>query len=223
VTATIPAFRALPREMQQAAGTAAALMLTLFLPWYSAVFRGNEARSFNRSAFGEFSFVEAAVLLVSAGVLYLVWARSQRKAFHLPGGDGTVIMAAGGWASLLLVWRVFDTPESPDTEFGLQWGIFAALLVAGVLTGAGARVRAAHRPEPPNPMADDAGWERPPRAERRPERRPREATAVTEVLRERPDWEGEPPEPPGRAERRGAVGARDETPDERPPDDDRLF
>jgi hypothetical protein len=223
VTATIPAFRALPREMQQAAGTAAALMLTLFLPWYSAVFRGDEARSFNRSAFGEFSFVEAAVLLVSAGVLYLVWARSQRKAFHLPGGDGTVIMAAGGWASLLLVWRVFDTPESPDTEFGLQWGIFAALLVAGVLTAAGARVRAAHRPEPPNPMADDAGWERPPRAERRPERRPREATAVTDVLRERPDWEGEPPEPPGRAERRGAVAARDETPDERPPDDDRLF
>ena len=223
MTATIPAFRALPREMQQAAGAAAALMLTLFLPWYSAVFRGDEARSFNRSAFGEFSFVEAAVLLVSAGVLYLVWARSQRKAFHLPGGDGTVIMAAGGWASLLLVWRVFDTPESPDTEFGLQWGIFVALVVAGVLTAAGARVRAAHRPEPPNPMADDAGWERPPRAERRPERRPREATAVTDVLRERPDWEGEPPEAPGRAERRGAVAARDEPPDERPPDADRLF
>ena len=69
-------------------------MLTLFLPWYSAVFRGEE-RTFNRSAFGEFSFVETAVLLVAAAVLYLVWARSQRKAFHLPGGDGTVIMVAG--------------------------------------------------------------------------------------------------------------------------------
>ena len=213
VTATIPAFRALPKEMQQAAGAAGALMLTLFLPWYSAVFRGNEARSFNRSAFGEFSFVEAAVLLVAAGVLYLIWARSQRKGFHLPGGDGTVIMVAGAWASLLLVWRLFDTPESPDAEFGLQWGIFVALAVAGLLTAAGARVRAAHRPEPPNPAADDAGWERPPRAERRrPERRPREATAVTEVLRERPDWEGEPPEAPGRARR-----------DDPPPDRDRLF
>jgi hypothetical protein len=187
--------------MQQAAGAAAALMLTLFLPWYSAVFRGEE-RSFNRSAFGEFSFVEAAVLLVALAVLYLVWARSQRKAFHLPGGDGTVMMVAGAWAFLLIVWRLFDTPESDNAEFGLQWGIFVALAVAGLLTAAGGRVRAAHRPEPPNPAAEDDGWERPQRAERRPEqRRPREATAVTEALRDRPGWEGEPPEAPGRAER----------------------
>jgi hypothetical protein len=200
-TAAIPAFRALPPEMQQAAGAAAALVLTLFLPWYSAVFRG-EDRSFNRSAFGEFSFVEAAVLLVGAGVLYLVWARSQRKAFHLPGGDGGVIMFAGGWAALLIVWRLFDTPESDSAEFGLQWGIFVALAVAGALAAAGARVRAAHRPEPPNPMAEDDGWERPARTRRRSvDRSPRESTAVTEVLRERPDWEGEPPEAPGRAPR----------------------
>jgi hypothetical protein len=200
-TAAIPAFRALPPEMQQAAGAAAALVLTLFLPWYSAVFRG-EDRSFNRSAFGEFSFVEAAVLLVGAGVLYLVWARSQRKAFHLPGGDGGVIMFAGAWAALLIVWRLFDTPESDSAEFGLQWGIFVALAVAGALAAAGARVRAAHRPEPPNPMAEDDGWERPARTRRRStDRSPREATAVTEVLRERPDWEGEPPEAPGRAPR----------------------
>jgi hypothetical protein len=220
VPATIPAFRALPSEMQQAAGAAGALMLTLFLPWYSAVFRG-ESRSFNRSAFGEFSFVETAVLLVAVGVLYLVWARSQRKGFHLPGGDGTVIMVAGAWACLLIVWRLFDTPEAPNAEFGLQWGIFVALGVAGLLTAAGARVRAAHRPEPPNPAADDVDWERPPRRERHPERRPREATAVTEALRDRPGWEGEPPEAPGRgrAERPDAVAE----PDRPREDPDRLF
>jgi hypothetical protein len=223
VTATIPAFRALPAEMQQAAGAAAGLGLTLFLPWYSAVFRGDE-RTFNRSAVGEFSFVEAAVLLVSAGVLYLVWARSQQKAFHLPGGDGTVIMAAGGWAALLIVWRLFDTPESSTAEFGLQWGIFVALIAAGALAAAGARVRAAHRPEPPNPAADDTGWERPPRPERRPARRPREATAVTEAFRAPPGWEGEPPEAPGRAPRPRDAGAEppgSEGPTER--NDDRLF
>jgi hypothetical protein len=218
--------------MQQAAGAAAALMLTLLLPWYSAVFRGEE-RSFNRSAFGEFSFVETAVLLVAAAVLYLVWARSQRKAFHLPGGDGTVIMAAGAWAFLLIVWRLFDTPEADNAEFGLQWGIFVALAAAAALTAAGARVRAAHRPEPPNPAAEDDGWERPPRAERGSERRrPREAAAVSDALRERPGWEGEPPEAPGRAERPGAVSTRDEQPPgdrrDRPAPDrsdepDRLF
>src|SRR5215212_3514237 len=124
--------------MQQAAGAAAVLALTLFLPWYEkSFFDKSGAKSANLSAFGVFSFVEAAVLLVAAGVLYLIWARSQRKGFHLPGGDGTVIMVAGAWASLLLVWRLFDTPESPDAEFGLQWGIFVALAVAGLLTAAG--------------------------------------------------------------------------------------
>jgi len=201
-----------------AAAAAAALAFTLILPWYEKSFFATSgsrpvAVSDSLSAFQVFSFVEAAVLLVAAGVLYLVWARAQSKAFHLPGGDGTVIMAAGAWALLLLVWRLFDKPDidDPGATVGIQWGMFAALLAAGFLTAAGARVRAAHRPEPPNPAADDAGWEHPPRTERHPDRRPREATAVTEALRDRPGWEGEPPEAPGRAERR------------EPPDAERLF
>jgi hypothetical protein len=217
----IPAFRALPQEMQQAAGAAAALVLTLFLPWYEkSYFDKSGAKSANLSAFGVFSFVEAAVLLVAAGVLYLLWVRSQRKAFHLPGGDGTVIMAAGGWALLLLVWRLFDKPDidDPGATVGIQWGMFAALLVAGLLTAAGARVRAAHRPEPPNPAADDVGWERPERTERHAARHPREPEVVTEALRDRPGWEGEPPEPPRRAQRGTAAAA-----DEGSEDPDRLF
>lgn len=214
--------------MQQAGGAAAALALTLGLPWYEkSFFDRAAAKSADLSAFGVFTFVEAAILLVAAGVLYLVWARSQRKGFHLPGGDGTVIMAAGGWAVALLIWRLFDKPDVADraATVGIQWGMFAALLAAGVLTATGARVRAAHRPEPPNPAADDAVWERPPRPERGPGRSPREATAVTEVLRERPGWEGEPPEPPGRTGRRrrgGAFAASDEAPKDSA-DTDRLF
>lgn len=221
--ATIPAFRALPQEMQQAAGAAGALVLTMFLPWYEKSFFDAEgAQSANLSAFGVFSFVEASILLVAAGVLYLIWARSQQKGFHLPGGDGVVIMAAGGWALLLLTWRLFDKPDVADraATVGIQWGMFAALLAAGLLAAAGARVRAAHRPEPPNPAADDAGWERPPPTAPRPERSPREATAVTEALRDRPGWEGEPPEAPGRTERPDTVAAPDEPPRE---NRDRLF
>ena len=228
MAATIPAFRALPAEMQQAAGAAAGLALTMLLPWYEKSFfdtTGPQARpqSANLSAFGVFSFVEAAILLVAAGVLYLIWARSQQKAFHLPGGDGTVIMAAGAWAMLLLVWRLFDKPDvsDPGATVGIQWGIFVALLAAGALTAAGARVRAAHSPEPPNPAAEDADWVRPPRAERRPPtRRPREAAAVTEAFQERPGWEGEPPEAPGRV-RPATAPAEEER--EESPNTDRLF
>jgi hypothetical protein len=204
----VRSLRGLAPEMQQAGAAAAALAATLVLPWYEKSFfvlsgRRPVSATDSLSALQVFSFVEAAVLLVAAGVLFLVWARSRRKGFHLPGGDGTVIMAAGGWAVLLLVWRLFDKPDvsDPGATVGIAWGMFVALLVAGVLCATGARVRAAHRPEPPNPAADDE-WERPaqPQRPRTTERRPHEGAAVTDVLRDVPGWEGgEPPEAPGRA------------------------
>jgi hypothetical protein len=196
-------LRELPPELRNAGLAAAALAFSLVLPWYSKSYVPRGERTFvsdNLSAFGVFTFVEASVLLVAGGVLFLVWARSQRKGFHLPGGDGAVISLAGGWALALLVWRLFDKPDvsDPGATVGIQWGMFGALLAAGALVAAGARVRAVHRPEPPNPAAD--GWEEPPRrrAPRPPDRRPADPAAVTEVLGERPDWSGEPPEPPVR-------------------------
>src|SRR3712207_40195 len=134
----------LPPEHQLAAGAAAALVASLVLPWYQKSFvppgRSDFAQD-NLSAFGVFSFVEAAVLLVAAGVLYLVWARSERKGFHLPGGDGFVLSLAGGWALALLVWRLFDKPdvEGASTTVGIQWGIFGAMAAAAALVAAGDR------------------------------------------------------------------------------------
>jgi hypothetical protein len=199
--ALVEDLRALPNEMRLAGAGAVALGLSLLLPWYQKSYfvRGLVVED-NLSAFGVFSFVEAAVLLVAIAVLFLVWARSQRRAFHLPGGDGVAITVAGGWAVVLLVWRLFDKPHvaGPGATIGLQWGIFGALLAAGALAAFGARVRAAHRPEPPNPVAEEEdGWVAPPRRERPPGRPPRDPGTVTEVLRDRPGWEGEPPEAPG--------------------------
>lgn len=171
-----------------------ALALSLLLPWYQATLLGRQAGTNNLSAFAVFTFVEAAVLLVAAGVLYLLYARSERRGFHLPGGDGWVISAAGAWAVLLLVWRFFDKPDVANAAVGIQWGAFVAMATAGLLIAAGQRIRAAHRPEPPNPAADDL-WSPPrPRGADRPGRRPVDPRAVTEVLRDRPPrWEGEPP------------------------------
>jgi hypothetical protein len=202
--------RELPPEHRMAAIAAAVLVLSMLLPWYRKSFvpRGrSEFVQESLNAFAVFTFVEAAILLVAAGVLFLIWARMEGKAFHLPGGDGVVISLAGGWAALLLVWRVFDRPgdEAPSTTVGIQWGFIVALAAAAALMVAGARVRAAHRPEPPNP-AEDLDWEAAaPRPRRRASdrREPRDATAVTEVLRDRPDWDGEVPEPPGPARPRG--------------------
>jgi hypothetical protein len=209
-----------------AAIAALALVLSMALPWYQKSFipKGkSEFVSDSLNAFGVFTFVEAAILLVAAGVLYLLWARSEGKAFHLPGGDGLVISLAGGWAALLLTWRVFDRPgdDAPSTNVGIQWGFIVALAAAAALVVAGARVRAAHRPEPPNPAEEELDWEAaapPPRRRASDRRQPRDATAVTEVLRDRPGWDGEPPEAPGRDRR------RDPDPDPEPDTpSDRLF
>jgi hypothetical protein len=225
--APLTALGALPRELQTAGVAAAALAASLVLPWYEKSFfatgpgRRPLAASDNLSAFGVFSFVEAAVLLVAAGVLYLVWARAQRKGFHLPGGDGFVISLAGAWAGLLLVWRLFDKPDidEPAATIGIQWGFFGAMVAAAALIAAGARVRAAHRPEPPNP-AEEVAWETAPRrADRGGDRPPRDATAVTEVLGDRPEWEGEPPDAPAPRDR-----AQPPPGDDPPPrSPDRLF
>jgi hypothetical protein len=148
----------LDREQRLAGAAALALFVTMFLPWYqqNAVLTARRTQplvSQNLTAWAVFSFVEAAVLLVAAAVLALLIARGQRREFHLPGSDGAMVMLAGGWVALLLVWRLFDKPgiggRGIAANVGIQWGIFFALGAAGALTYAGARMRAARRPEPP--------------------------------------------------------------------------
>lgn len=150
--AALDELRALPAELKLAAGAAIALIVTLVLPWYEKNYVAGDGR-LRTEGFRALSPVEAALLLVACGVLFLVWARAQRKGFHLPGGDGAVIAAGGGWCVLLVVYRMFDQPDVTGlgASVGLQWGIFCAALAAGALVLAGARIRAVDRPEPPNP------------------------------------------------------------------------
>ena len=137
-----------------AAGAAAALLATMFLPWYEKSFvpqGGREFKTDTITAFGAVSFVEAAIFLVSAGVLVLVLTRAEGARFHLPGGDGTVIFAAGLWAAALIFYRVFDRPDVTGDAgtVGIQWGFFVAFVAAGALAYAGHRMRAASRPQAP--------------------------------------------------------------------------
>jgi hypothetical protein len=168
---------ALDGDQRFAAIAAGALLLTMFLPWYekSVVIPGSQTFAKDSiSAFGAVSFVEAAIFLVSAGVLVLVLARADGGRFHLPGGDGTVILGAGLWASALIFYRVFDRPNVSGAggTVGIQWGFFVAFVAAGAVALAGERMRAAARPEPP-------------RREPRPSRGPRPSDpheGATEVV-----------------------------------------
>jgi hypothetical protein len=207
----------LDRDRRLAAVAAVLLFATMLLPWYqqNAVVSAARAQplvSRNLNAFAVFSFVEAAVLLVALAVLLLLYQRAEGRTFHLPGGDGAVVFAAGIWTALLLVLRLFDKPgiahNGVAANVGIQWGIFFALAAAGLLAYAGSRMRAARRPEPPlvrrRTSATPTAAE-PPEARRSPEEElaaaaPREeAQTVLTHERERPRH------PPAPAKRRAEV------------------
>ena len=88
------------------------------------------------------------MLLVSAGVLAMLFARAERRNFLLPGGDGLIVMIAGGWTAILIFYRLVDKPGVHGSQritatVGVEWGIFIALLVALGLLYTGARMRRA--------------------------------------------------------------------------------
>jgi hypothetical protein len=101
----------------------------------------------------------------------MLFARAERRTFQLPGGDGLIVMVAGGWTALLIFYRLLDKPGLQGNQritatVGVQWGIFIALLVALGLLYTGTRMRAAgltvaSRPggAPPPPRPDSGGRE----------------------------------------------------------------
>ena len=151
-------WRALTPEQRLAAIAAILLLLSMLLPWYqetgNAIVKGKLVRiDDSKNAFGVYSFVEAAIFVVVVGVIALLWARAERRSFHLPGGDGTIIMGAGLWVMFLIFYRQVDKPNGRkegliQTSIGVQWGIFVAFLLGALLAYAGYRIRAAHVPEP---------------------------------------------------------------------------
>jgi hypothetical protein len=156
------AWRRLEPDQRLAAVAALLLLLSMLLPWYqetgNAIVDGKLASlADSKNAFQVYSFVEASIFLVALGVLALLFARGERKAFHLPGGDGTVVLAAGLWVMFLVFYRQLDKPGGRDegpiqTSVGVQWGIFVAFLLGALLAYAGFRIRSAHIAEP---AADD--------------------------------------------------------------------
>jgi hypothetical protein len=168
-------WRALTSEQRMAAIAALALLASMLLPWYqetgsALVDKRLVSVSDSKNAFQVYSFVEAAIFVVTIGVLVLLWARAEAKSFHLPGGDGTVVMAAGLWVMFLIFYRQLDKPNGRHegmftTTIGVQWGIFIAFLLGAFLAWTGYRIRAAHVPEP---AAGDAPPPHAPRADAPP-------------------------------------------------------
>ncbi|HWG08162.1 MAG TPA: hypothetical protein VN672_04040 [Solirubrobacteraceae bacterium] len=214
MTRLLNAWGALGRDQRLAAATSFGLFVSMLLPWYSKTVvvrtRGGVAGTQSLSAFQAFSFVEAAVLLVSVGVLVMLFARAEQREFQLPGGDGTIVMVAGAWVAILIFYRLFDKPglqgnEQVVSSVGVQWGIFVALLVAIGLAYVGRRMRAtAHGAAPPSRPRRGGGGGRGHERERE-----REPTVVVSAGEGREHGSG------GRESRHAEGGATTETPSPR--------
>jgi len=182
------AWQAMERERRFAALASIGLFISMFLPWYqqNAVVSAPKTvplQSQNLDAFQVFSFVEAAVLLVALALIYMLFARAEGREFNMPGGDGTVVFAAGIWTGALLIFRLFSKPSigghGVAGNVGVQWGIFFALAAAGLIAYSGSRMRTARaatgprrgealRPEAPEPETRRPEAQEP--VTRRPER-----------------------------------------------------
>ena len=155
------------------------------------------------STLGPFSFIEAAQVLVAVAVLALLRARADGKSFHLPFGDGALTAAAGAWAGLLILPRLFDRPLGQN---------LLALACAAIMVFAGLREHV-KRPR------DDLIWPEPAEPPDDLMRRPEADEAVTRRLPDRqapdaalteplppPEFEPGPASSAGR--RRGAPGGQ---------------
>jgi hypothetical protein len=176
MTRLMHAWRATEPEQRLAILASLALLVTMFFPWYGLQSLNRKTgviSSHSINAFGDVSFVEAAVFLVAAGVIVMVLARAEGHKFHLPGGDGTIVTIAGCWAALLIFYRVFSRPAGNGYPVGIEWGFFLAFVAAGALAYAGWRMRATEHPEPPlersrerrrprEPAPRARQWEEPP-------------------------------------------------------------
>jgi hypothetical protein len=180
----------LTREQRGVSVAALGLLASMLLPWYTRTTTavttglltqgGLLSKREHALAITTFTFVEAAIFLVAVGVLYLMYARGKQRGFHLPGGDGNVVTAAGAWATFLVFYRFVDQPSGNSsgrisTTYSLSWGIFFGLIAAGFLAYTGQRLRVSHIAEPPLPPAVVPGPTDPstaPTAVVRPRRRP---------------------------------------------------
>lgn len=160
------AWAKLYSEQKLAIAAAIGLLLSMLLPWYQQdgfVTRPGQpptelSDSFN--AFQSWGFIEASILLVAVGVIVLCAARADLRAFHLPGGDGIVLMVAGAWVMFLIFYRQLDRPSGNDSgvlrpigspswgSVGVDWGIFVAFLLGAVIVYAGWQMHSRRRPEP---------------------------------------------------------------------------
>jgi hypothetical protein len=126
-------------ERLAVAGTAV-VVASLFLPWYGVSLAGGLVKT----AVGTFGLIEAALLLTVGAAALLIVMCSRGFRLPRPLHEGTLLVSAGAWAAVLIAYRMLDRPDFEVVgagRVGLRYGIFVALVGAGLLVVGGLRKR----------------------------------------------------------------------------------
>ena len=116
------------------------VVASLFLPWYGVTLAGGLVKT----AVGTFGLTEAALLLTVGSAVLLIVACSRGYSLPRPLNEGALLVAAGVWAAVLIAYRMLDRPDfelAGAGRVGLRYGIFIALIGAGLLAAGGLRER----------------------------------------------------------------------------------
>jgi hypothetical protein len=133
-------IRSLSAHERLAALGAVIVVASLFLPWYGVTLAGGLVKT----AVGTFGLIEAALLLTVGSAVLLIVACSRGYSLPRPLNEGALLVAAGAWSALLIAYRIMDRPDfelAGAGRVGLRYGIFIALIGAGLLAAGGLRER----------------------------------------------------------------------------------
>jgi hypothetical protein len=132
---------------------AAVIAGSLILPWY----RAPVSSDLVQTGFGAFSFAEAALLLIAGATAFLALEAGGGYVPPRPLREWGLLIAAGGWAALIVLYRMIQRPDFElagiDEAYEIHYGIFVALAGAAIIIAAGLRMRPrerAKRPQAPD-------------------------------------------------------------------------
>ena len=122
-----------------AAASGLVLLIAMFLPWYR-VSADIDRGAFSTNAwqsFGLLDFVLFIVALLAIGVAVARAAGAMPP--DLPAPPGQILLAAGGLATLFILFRLIDTPvaDIEGLETSRKLGAFIGLLAAAGVTFGG--------------------------------------------------------------------------------------
>lgn len=128
---------------------AAVMVGSLFLPWYESPISDELVQT----GFGAFGWAEGALILIAAATVFLALQGGGGYVPPRPLREWALFVAAGGWAGLIVLYRMADRPQftfaGHDEPYDLHYAIFVALAGAVIIVMAGLRMRPSERAKRP--------------------------------------------------------------------------